>query len=168
MAEPTLIERLRGEARMWGPQVNLTVLGAALHKLLTEAADALERHSLLGGAAGYRLVPEEPTGDMWVAGRKVFENEAELYRAVTTTAMAMARADRAPEKIYAAMLAASAPPPSVWMDRTALEIAVQNRHGMIVNIKDLSDTWRRVAERLETEKQAVETEREACAKALRG
>ena len=54
MAEPTLIERLRGAA-------SIQFTGPALTALLTEAAAALERHSLPGGAAGYRLVPEEPT-----------------------------------------------------------------------------------------------------------
>jgi hypothetical protein len=58
---------------------------------------------------GWQLVPIELTGAMWVAGRKLFEDEAERYRAQDTTAMAMAHADRAPEKIWVAMLAAAPP-----------------------------------------------------------
>lgn len=45
-------------------------------------------------------------GEMWVAGRKVFEAEAEAYRIAQSTALAMALADRAPEKIYLAMVRA--------------------------------------------------------------
>lgn len=62
---------------------------------------------------GWRLMPVEMTGPMWVAGRKAFETEAERYRSVTTSAMAMATADRAPEKIWAAELGAAPIPPEV-------------------------------------------------------
>jgi hypothetical protein len=65
------------------------------------------------GGEGWRVVPDELTGDMWAAARKVFDFEAERFRVANTTAMAMAIADRAPEKIYAAMLATAPSVPAV-------------------------------------------------------
>ena len=54
-----------------------------------------------------RAVIEElkhPTGEMWVAGRVVFQEEAERFRAADRYELASAIADRAPEKILFAML----------------------------------------------------------------
>lgn len=52
----------------------------------------------------------EPTGGMWLAGRKAFDVEAEKFRAALRYEQASAIADRAPEAIFAAMLAAAGEP----------------------------------------------------------
>jgi hypothetical protein len=46
----------------------------------------------------------EPDGQMWSAGRKAFDNEAEKWRSADRYEQASAIADRAPEIIYRAML----------------------------------------------------------------
>jgi len=188
MAEPTLIERLTELANQLGGHAgpsDTVELSEFLTKCEKEAfaiateLHRLERHSLPGGAArivGHTRLPwgiEYTASTLWLGplrpdGGKVDEIVMRFDVGEEHTPEHNVRQRANAELVVAAVNAASPPPPSVWMDRTALEIAVQNRHGMIVNVKDLSDTWRRVAERLETEKQAVETEREACAKALRG
>lgn len=52
----------------------------------------------------------EPTGKMWLAGRKAFDVEAEKFRAASRYEQASAIADRAPEAIFCAMLAAAGEP----------------------------------------------------------
>lgn len=70
-----------------------------------------QREMCISGArAAYAAIAEqmrEPTGVMWSAGRKVFQDEAEKYRQAISTTIADAHADRSPEKIWRAMWAAA-------------------------------------------------------------
>jgi rubredoxin len=75
--------------------------------MATELLALREAETPAEAGAGFKLVPEEMTGPMWVAGRKMFETEAERYRTAPSTALAMAYADRAPEHIWEVMLAAA-------------------------------------------------------------
>jgi len=62
-------------------------------------------------AGEWRMVPVEPTGEMWIAGRRTFTDRAETYRAAGTSEQASIISDVSPAEIYRAMLAASPTPP---------------------------------------------------------
>jgi hypothetical protein len=76
----------------------------------SERITALHEVGLQEARAACSAIPEqmrEPTGAMWSAGRKVFQDEAEKYRQAATTVMADAYADKSPGIIWRAMWAAA-------------------------------------------------------------